>query len=435
MEDADRRRGYANWTGEAWNLHVHAWAYKQALSPANVSLVADAVLDRAADVFVPGLTMSELTPAERTNARNMTSALLAVPQSGKQLEFRLTVAPPHAANWSAWTARIVWPRATDARGEADGWAPLPRAPPDEPQSPWLPDGAQTAAIVRLDVQTYTNGSATDTAAVAATGNSSAWLVPPEGVVVLSDIDDILRLTKIYQPDEGLRNSIARDYQPWDAMPRVYAAWRAQQPTQPYHFHYLTTTPQQAARRYLAFILAYYPPGSFDARPLNFTTVDQTFSIRRLLLDRILQTFPRRRFVLVGDTTNPDVMADYPAVARAYSNVACILLRNTSATDANDRFPYDTSAFNGLNPASYMFFRRSDDLLGLDLGNGDCRNASVSQTVTFGWQGLPFGLTTGSGGGGSSSSGGSSIRAMWARDRGLVAAVALGSIAVWSWCWT
>ena len=411
---------------------MHAWAYKQPLALANDSLVADAVLDRAADVFVPGLTMAQLTPAERTNARNLTSALLAVPQSDQQLEFRLTVAPPHAANWSSWTARVVWPRPTDSRGEIDGWVPLPRAPPDEPQSPWLPDGAQTAAIVRLDVQTQptTDGAS----AVAATGNSSAWLVPPEGVVVLSDVDDVLRLTKIYQPAEALRNTFARDYQPWDAMPGVYAAWHAQQPAQPYHFHYLTTTPQQAARRYLAFLLAYYPPGSFESRPLNFTTVDQTFSIRRLLLDRILETFPRRRFVLVGDTTNPDIMADYPAVAKAHANVACILLRNTSASDANNRFPYDTSAFQGLDPASYMFFRRSDDLLGLNLANGDCRNASVPQQLSFGWQGLPFGLTTGSG---SRRSGSGSVRAVlrrsgWGKDWGLVLAAALGA-AVWPWC--
>jgi hypothetical protein len=149
-----------------------------------------------------------------------------------------------------------------------------------------------------------------------------------------------------------------------------------------------------------FIYSHYPLGSFDTRPLNFTTVDQTFAIRKFLLDRILQTFPNRRFVLFGDTSNSDVMTDYPDAAKAYGNrVMCILIRNISATDNTDKFPYNTKGFQGLDTNRYMFFRTPDDLAGLDFGNGDCKNGSVPQSVTFGWQNLPFGVSTGSGGGG------------------------------------
>ncbi len=35
---------------------------------------------------------------------------------------------------------------------------------------------------------------------------------------------------------------------------------------------------------------------------------------------------------------------------------CILLRNTSATDSSDHFPYDTSGFQNVDNATYMFFR-------------------------------------------------------------------------------
>lgn len=41
----------------------------------------------------------------------------------------------------------------------------------------------------------------------------------------------------------------------------------------------------------------------------------------------------------------------------------------------------------------MFFNVPDDLAGLDLAGGRCHNASVRQNVTFGTQGLPFGLGT------------------------------------------
>ena len=38
----------------------------------------------------------------------------------------------------------------------------------------------------------------------------------------------------------------------------------------------------------------------------------------------------------------------------------------------------------------------DDLTNLDIVNGQCYNSSVPQNVTFGYQGLPFGINTGSG---------------------------------------
>ena len=52
----------------------------------------------------------------------------------------------------------------------------------------------------------------------------------------------------------------------------------------------------------------------------------------------------------------DVMRDYPMMATEFpGQVQCILLRNTSNSDPDDRFPYDTSGFKGLDNSTYMFF--------------------------------------------------------------------------------
>ena len=108
----------------------------------------------------------------------------------------------------------------------------------------------------------------------------------------------------------------------------------------------------------------------------------------LALRRALETFPNRKFVLIGDTSNADIMRDYPALAKEYGNVQCILLRNTSATDSGDKFPYDTSGFEGLDNSTYFFFDVPDDLMGLDIENGECVNGSVAQNVQYGYQNLP-----------------------------------------------
>jgi len=79
--------------------------------------------------------------------------------------------------------------------------------------------------------------------------------------------------------------------------------------------------------------------------------------------------------------------DYPG------QVQCIFLRNTTATDSGDKFPYDTSGFKNLNQSQYMFFVNADDLSNLDIANGQCYNKSIAQNVTFGYQGLPFSSTS------------------------------------------
>lgn len=170
--------------------------------------------------------------------------------------------------------------------------------------------------------------------------------------------------------------------------------------------------EQITRNYMDFIYNYYPGGSFDTRPLNFSDVSATLSIRKYLLEKVFQTFPQRKFILVADTSNSDVMKDYPAMATEFpGQVQCIFLRNTSATD-DDKFPYDTSGFKGLNQSMYMFFIVPDDLKGLDIENGQCYNSSIPQNVTFGEQDELLGIH---------GSGGATPRASWV---GLVTAVFL-----------
>ena len=143
---------------------------------------------------------------------------------------------------------------------------------------------------------------------------------------------------------------------------------------------------------MQFIYDTYPGGSFDTRPLNFSDVSATLSIRKFLLTKIFETFPQRKFILIADTSNSDIMRDYPEMATDFpGQVQCIFLRNTSATDPGDKFPYDTSGFKNLNQSNYMFFLHADDLTNLDIANGQCYNTSIPQNLTFSYQGLPLGL--------------------------------------------
>ncbi|KAF7714030.1 Uncharacterized protein PECH_000519 [Penicillium ucsense] len=374
---------YANWTKSGWNVRFHGNVYKQP----NTSR---SELDRLANVFLVGTNIKDLPPSEQDQARNLTAEIFVVQQPHVAVNtIHLEPSPSQGAsgqpggggssNTTGGVQSVTLPYNTTAEGDFDVFVPI--------KSNGLTAGNETSAIQRLN--TYVEG--------ASIGNSTAYLVPPTGLTVISDIDDILRITKIYEPKEGLLNSFAKAFTPWENMPEIYANWSSKIPHM--HFHYLTTTPEQVTRNYMSFIYSTYPGGSFDTRPLNFSDVSATLSIRKFLLKKIFETFPQRKFILVADTSNSDVMRDYPEMVTDFpGQVQCIFLRNTSATDSGDKFPYDTSGFKNISQDKFMFFVNADDLTNLDIENGQCYNHSIPQNLTFSYQGLPFGLSKHNGAG-------------------------------------
>jgi len=370
---------YGNWTDEGWQIRFHGNVYK-------TPNISQSKIDDLANIFLTDVDIKDLPADQQAQARNLTKEIFVLQQGGVNVSMHLEPAPSAGASGQpggggaitpgGGTQNITLPHETTVEGDFDVFVPIRNV-----SGAGLLAGNGTANIQRLNV--YANGSID--------GNATAYLVPPTGLTIISDVDDILRVTKIYQPKEGLLNSFARAFVPWMNMPSVYANWSASLPNGT-HFHYLTTTPEQVTRNYMDFIYKTYPGGSFDTRPLNFSDVSATLSIRLFLLEKIFDTFPNRKFVLVADTSNSDVMKDYPKLAHDRPNqVQCIFLRNTSATDSGDKFPYDTSGFKGLNNKSYMFFRTPDDLMGLDIVGGQCLNQSVLQNLTFGYQDEALGI--------------------------------------------
>jgi hypothetical protein len=370
---------YANWTDKGWNVRFHGNVYK-------MPNISQSKIDDLANVFLIGVDLKDLPQSQQDQARNLTKEIFIVQQSDENVTLHLGPSPSqggdgepggsNAISAPGGSQNVTLPYETTAEGDFDVFVPIKNV-----SGGGLLAGNETNNVQRLNV--YANGTLT--------GNATAYLVPTEGITFISDIDDILRVTKIYDPKEGLLNSFARPFTQWMNMPEIYANWSQSMPNST-HFHYLTTTPEQVTRNYMDFIFKTYPGGSFDTRPLNFSDVSATLSIRKYLLDKVFETFPKRKFVLIADTSNSDVMKDYPQLAHDHPNqVQCILLRNTSATDDSDWFPYDTSGFEGLNNKSYMFFHVPDDLRGLDIANGQCLNETIPQNVTFSKQDEVLGI--------------------------------------------
>ena len=187
-----------------------------------------------ANVFLIDTSVESLPPDQAAQARNLTAEIFVLQQGGRNVTFNLAPAPAAGASGEqggggaetpkGGEQQIKFPTETTVEGDFDGFVPI--------NGSGLDDGNATSHIQRLNV--YTEGD------MNGTGNATAYLVPTEGLTVISDIDDILRVTKIYQPKEGLLNSFARAFTPWMNMPEIYANWSRSIPD--FHFHYLTTTP-------------------------------------------------------------------------------------------------------------------------------------------------------------------------------------------------
>ncbi|KAF7578873.1 DUF2183 multi-domain protein [Pyrenophora tritici-repentis] len=333
---------YANWTDQGWNVRFHGNVYK-------FPNISQSKVDDLANVFLIDTSVDKLNNSvEQDQARNLTRSIFIVQQSNVNVSMSLEPAPSQGGD-----------------GEPGGG-----------NSIQAPGGVQN---LTLPYETTDQGDFDVFVPIQSNG-----LIPRQP-------DQQCSATERLHQRRVSSTLLPAPFTPWMNMPDIYANWSRSLPNNT-SFHYLTTTPEQATRLYMDFIYKTYPGGSFDTRPLNFSDVKATLSIRMYLLTKIFETFPQRKFVLVADTSNSDVMKDYPQLAHTYPNqVQCIFLRNTSATDSGMWFPYNTEGFKGLNNRSYMFFRVPDDLTGLDIANGQCLNETIPQNVTFSRQAEILGI--------------------------------------------
>lgn len=167
---------YANWTSQGWNVRFHGNVYK-------TPNLSNNTLDDFTNTLLIGTSVSNLTAAEQAMSRNLTSEILVIQQGNVQPTFKLMPTPTSGGPQVIQT--VYFPYNTTVEGDYDSFVPI------EDNSIYA--GNATDQIQKVDV--YTNG--------ASLGNASAYLVPATGVTIVSDIDDILRVTKIYEPEQGI----------------------------------------------------------------------------------------------------------------------------------------------------------------------------------------------------------------------------------------
>lgn len=159
------------------------------------------------------------------------------------------------------------------------------------------------------------------------------LVGPRGVSVVSDIDDTVRDTGVGDPERVLRTTFLEPLAPMPGMAPVYARLAERGAA----FHYVSTSPWQLYGALSEMMDgAGFPRGSMHLK--EFRWADSRFldlfegadRLKPGVLDILMERYPGRRFLLIGDDADMDPEIYAAAAKRHPGQVLAIAIRRTGA---------------------------------------------------------------------------------------------------------
>lgn len=160
---------------------------------------------------------------------------------------------------------------------------------------------------------------------------SVFLQRPEGISVISDIDDTIKESFVVDRRELLNNTFLKEFQVVDGMAQVYSDWSLRGAA----FHYVSSSPWQLYEPLLAMNRrANFPHGtlhlkSFRFRDHFFRRVNFTKQAKSAVIRLLLHHLPQRRFILIGDSGEKDPEI-YAKIARKFQhNIRGIFIRDLS----------------------------------------------------------------------------------------------------------
>jgi hypothetical protein len=192
----------------------------------------------------------------------------------------------------------------------------------------------------------------------------AWLLGETGLSVVSDIDDTIKASDVRDRRRLIRRTFLEPFVAVPGMAAVYRQWAAGGA----QFHYVSGSPWQLFEPLAEFLRGDgFPAGSLHLRQVRLTdrTIGEMFKSPRehklRAIGGLMREFPRRRFILVGDSGEEDPEV-YGEIARAHPEaVERILIRNvTSENRTANRY---TDAFRQVPSERWEVFERPEEIAG------------------------------------------------------------------------
>ena len=190
----------------------------------------------------------------------------------------------------------------------------------------------------------------------------AQLIRPKGVSVISDIDDTIKRSDVPIRSELLANTFLREYESIPGMSRLYRKGADNGVA----FHYVSSSPWQLYESLKHLCQEdRFPHGTYHLRTLRLKD-PRVLSLllptrwgKRRTIRSILKAFPRRTFVLIGDSGERDPEL-YGAIAREYpGRVSRIYIRDLESRSMDSARL--RKAFRGQTNNVWRLFTDADQL--------------------------------------------------------------------------
>jgi len=310
----------------SFKVRVDAWVFEEESRSLAVSALASWI----------GIDLNQLSPEQKVTFAERTRYFRTDSERGKQLKVRLSRTDLESGNVRLSDQILTLPR-TDAAGRATGelnvgreWVHWKGEPGGFGWIAWELEALERSLLESLN---------------------SAYVIPAEGVSIVSDIDDTIKISEVLDRKTLIRNTFLEPFRAVPGMAEWYQEMARDEPK--VFFHYLSASPIQLGPALMYFLHeANFPQGVLHLRESTswrtlYANQDETIAHKKNVLTRLLTDFPKRKFILIGDSgeRDPEIYAD---IARAYpGRIISIHIRNVTGEDrAAVRYQ---QTFNGIDP--------------------------------------------------------------------------------------
>lgn len=140
------------------------------------------------------------------------------------------------------------------------------------------------------------------------------LVEPEGLSVISDIDDTIKISEVTDKKKLIENTFLNEFKPVPGMAELYSRLAKEGAV----FHYVSCSPWQLYPSLIEFIRRQgFPEGSFAMK--YFRLKDHTFynifkkpyEFKMQAIESIINIYPKKKYILIGDSgeSDPQIYAE------------------------------------------------------------------------------------------------------------------------------
>ncbi len=279
-------------------------------------------------------------------------------------KFELPVGAEHESNFSRRANLLI---ADNERGKR---IVIEIAGREHTLQPSVENGqfSDTLVISAADAEQYAgNGYLRYTAVTQANENRTfegeVRLVPAEGLSVVSDIDDTVKISNVTDRKRLMEQTFLQDFVAAPGMAALYGDWSARDVS----FHYVSSSPWQLYSPLLEFLDgAGFPWATFSLKAVRFrdATLFDLFKkgteTKPPAIEAILDRYPNRRFVLVGDSGEQDPEVYAELLRKRREQILGVCIRNVTRENSDgERF---SAVFEGLDRSRWQLF---EDPKGLD----------------------------------------------------------------------